>query len=130
LVVDHTFHFNHVGLVLCFLVVQGCINPWYISSHVLYCFCSLYIVNNPTSFTSVRTISKPMVSFTTPTLHRWLSWPLNPCVNHSGFFMHLFPLWIIFEESWLSSLLPLIHLEFFIVFPSLLESWPCFQLII
>jgi hypothetical protein len=126
LVVDRTFHFNHVGLILCLLVFQGCINPWHISAHVLYCLSSLYIVNNPTFSTSVRIIFEPMVSFTNLALHRWLSWLLTPCVNHSGFLMRLLPLWIIYEEWWISSLLALIDLEFLIVFPSLLERWSCF----
>jgi hypothetical protein len=130
LVVDHTIHFNHVGLILFLLVVQGCIDPWHISSHVLHYFNLLYIVNKPSFFTSVRTISEPMIPITTPTLNRWLPWPLTPYINCSGFFRCFMLLWIISEEWWLISLLPLIHLEFIFVFPSLLERTPFFLLII
>ena len=71
-----------------------------------------------------------VVPFTTPTLNRWLPWPLTPCLDRSGFSKSWLSLSIISEEWWLSSLLPLIHLEFLFVFPSFLESWPCFLLII
>jgi len=130
MVVNITFHFNHRGLILCLRVVQGCVDPEYSTAHVLHCFILLNIVDSSHFVISVGAISVPMVSFTTPTFHWWRSWHLPTHFNLPGLSKRWLSLRTVSKKGWLSSLLPLIHLEFIIVFPSLLESWSCFQLVI
>jgi hypothetical protein len=60
-----------------------------------------------------------MITFTTPALNRLLPWPLTTYLNRFGFSRSWLSLRIISEEWWLNSLLPLIHLEFLLVFQEL-----------
>ena len=122
MVVDHTFHFNHVRLIFNLLVVQGYIDPWHCIAHVLHCFSLLNIVDNSYFIIYVGEISVPMVSFTTPTLHRCMSWHFPTHFSLPGICKRWLFLRTVSEKGWLSSLLPLIHIEFIFVFPGLSEN--------
>ena len=91
MVIDHTFNFNHVLLKLILLVVQGCIYPWYSTSHVLQCLCLLDIVDSSHFSIFVGTMSILVVSLTAPTLNGCLPWPLSPYHNHYGSLKPGFP---------------------------------------
>jgi hypothetical protein len=106
------------------------IDPRNIFSHVLHYINLLCIVKKPHFLTYVRKISIHMVSPTTPTLNRFLPLSLPHYLFHSGLSRSLLSLRIISEELWLSPFLPLFHLVYILVFPSFLEIWYSFLLII
>jgi hypothetical protein len=123
LVVNLTFYLDHVQLELILLVIQHCVNLRYTSTHILNCRNLSYIVLSPLFFTSSRTISKHMISTTIPTLNRLLPWSLSHYFQQFGILESCMSLRIISEKWCLSSLLPLFHLTFCLVFPSLLKIW-------
>jgi hypothetical protein len=115
---------------IIFIVIEDCINPMYISSHVLNFSNFLYIVHNACLIPSLREISMHMISNTTPTLNRLFPWIFPHCLCHSVLLGIWLSLHDIYEKWWLSPILPLLHLDFHLVFPSLLESRSSLLLII
>jgi hypothetical protein len=105
-----------------FFFIYGCVYPRYIYSHVLHCIILLYIFNSPQFFTFVRKMYVHMISLTTQTLHWLLPCSFLHFLCHFGLFGIWLSLKIISEYWWLGPLLPLLHLSFFLFFPSLLVS--------
>jgi hypothetical protein len=132
--INLTFYFNHVGLIICLSIVQGCIVPWHASTHVPYFLLFLNVMHSPHLISLVRTIFIHVISFTSLTLYGLFSWPISQGIYHFFITLRWFPLLMclrtITNERWLKSFLPLIHISFHLVIPGLLESWPSSVLLI
>jgi hypothetical protein len=118
----HTFNFNHVLLKFILLVVQGCIDPSYSYAHVIHCFFLLNIVDSSDFVTSMGAIYVYMISFTTPTFHRCLSWNLYTYFFLSGLSKILLSLRTVSEKGRFVSLLRFLFLEILLVIQSLPKS--------
>jgi hypothetical protein len=119
MVIDHTFYFNHVRLKFRIIVVQGRIDPWYSTSHILHCFSLLNIIDISHFSIFVWTIYVLMVSLIAPTLNGHLYWPLFPYFSHSWLSKCWLSLRTISEKWRFVSLLPLLFLKLLLVIPSL-----------
>jgi hypothetical protein len=111
-----------VRLIFILLVVQIYVEPWHSTAHVIHHFNLLDIMDSSHFALFFGTIFVLVVPLTAPTLNGCLPRPLFPYIIHSRISKRWFSLRIVYEKGWLSSLLPLIHLEFLLVFPSLLEG--------
>jgi hypothetical protein len=69
MIINLTFHLNHVGLIFYFPIVQGCISPWHSSTHIFHYIKLLDVMYSPHPLSLVRTIFVHVVSFTSPTLY-------------------------------------------------------------
>ena len=126
MIINLTFHFNHVGLIVYLPIVQGCIDPWHGSTHILYCLLFIDVMCSLHFISLVRTIFIHVISFTSPTLYGMLSWPLSQGICHFLITLRWFPLLMclisIPYERWLEPFLPIIHIVFLLVILGLLES--------
>jgi hypothetical protein len=111
-----------VRLKFCLLVVQGCIDPWHLAAHVFYGFSLLNIVDGSRFIFFVGAVSVPMVSFTTPTLHRWWSGHLFLHFSLPGLPKGWLSLRVVSEKGRLVSLQPLLFPELLLIIPSLSKS--------
>ena len=87
MIINLTFYLNHVGLVVCLYVFQGCINPWHDFSHIIH-----YI-----SFLNVENIL--------------LYLPYEDNISTCGLLHIPNTLWVVFLASFLRNLLFYVHLE-------------------
>ena len=67
--INDTFHFNHIGLLFCLSIFEGCIY----CVHVLYYCSRLDVVHNLFLISFVRNILVLVILFTPPTLDSWYS---------------------------------------------------------
>ena len=125
MIINLTFHFNYVGLIVCLSIVEGCIDPCYAFAHVLY-YLLLDTMHSPHLISSVRTIFIHVISLTSQTLYALLFWPLSKGICHFLITLRWFPLLICLRsipyERWFEYFLPLIHVYFLLVIPRLLEN--------
>jgi hypothetical protein len=126
MIINITFHFNHVGLIVCLSIIQGCLYPLHTLAHVFHYIHILKFVDDPHPFSLVRTIFIHVFSFTSPTLYELLSWPLPHGIYHLRFILCWIPLLMCLgfvpKEIYLRSFLPLIHLAFLLIVPRFLKS--------
>jgi hypothetical protein len=122
MVIDHTFNFNHARLIFFLLVVQGCVDPGYSTSHVFHYFNFLNIMDNSHFSIFVGAVSVLMVSLKAPTMNGCLPWPLFPYASHSQLSKRWLSLRTIYEKGRFFSLLPLLLIELLLVIPSLPKS--------
>jgi hypothetical protein len=135
IIINLTLYLNHVGLVVYLSIVQGYINPWHDPAHIIHCIIFQYVMHIPHSISHVRKICIQIVSFTSPTLYRSLSW--HPPQGTCHFMFNLcwsFPLPIclkyFLDERRIESFISLIHLASLLIMLGILESWPSFILLI
>jgi hypothetical protein len=126
MLINLTFHFNHGGSILFFLVVQTCINTWHSPSHIFHYFNLLNVVDSPHSFSFVRAIQIQVIPLTSPKLYmRMLPWHFPKRICCLLFILGLLDFlvcWrVILEKGWLKTFLPLLPLSFHLVIPSLLK---------
>jgi len=127
MIINITFHFDHVGSIVCLSIFQGCIDPRHDFSHFLYCLLLLDAMYNIHIISLVRTIFIHVIFLTYPKIYGMIPWPISQGLHHFLITLRWLPLLIclrsISDKMWLESFLPLIHISFLIVIPSPLESW-------
>ena len=131
LIMDHTFDFNHIRLMICLLMVQRCINSGHTSGCILYCIFLLNVMCSHCVVSLLREKPLEVISSTSPTFNR-LPFPYSLRLGNlavTGDSLSLLK-WISPKRGWFKPLLSLILMILLLIFPRSSEVYLSFTLLI